>query len=158
VCAELYELPERLDGDFDVVYTSRGVLGWLPDIPRWAGIVARFLRPGGIFYITEIHPVMLAFDDRPGVTDLRLHFPYWSRPEPIATPSRGSHADRAARVAQPLEYTWVHDLGEIVTALASAGLRIDFLRERPFLEWEVPFLTERERGRWRLPEGQELPL
>jgi SAM-dependent methyltransferase len=69
VCAELYELPERLDGDFDVVYTSRGVLGWLPDIPRWAGVVARFLRPGGIFYITEVHPVALAFDDRSGVTD-----------------------------------------------------------------------------------------
>ncbi len=47
VCAELYELPERLDADFDVVYTSRGVLGWLHDIPRWAGVVARFLSPAG---------------------------------------------------------------------------------------------------------------
>ena len=158
VCAELYELPERLDGDFDVVYTSRGVLGWLPDIPRWAGVVARFLRPGGIFYITEVHPVALAFDDRSGVTDLRLHFPYWSRPEPIVIPTRGSYADRTAKVEQPFEYGWSHGLGEIVTALASAGLRIDFLRERPFLEWEVPFLTEREPGRWQLPEGQELPL
>ena len=73
-------------------------------------------------------------------------------------PTQGSYADRTAKVEQPFEYGWSHGLGEIVTALASAGLRIDFLRERPFLEWELPFLTERERGRWRLPEGQELSL
>ena len=72
----------------------------------------------------------------------------------LATPL----TSRTAKVEQPFEYGWSHGLGEIVTALAAAGLRIDFLHERPFLEWEVPFLTEREPGRWRLPEGQELPL
>lgn len=159
--AELDELPATLAGDFDLVYTSRGVLGWLPDIGRWAEVVAHFVRPGGIFYVTEIHPVAHVFDDedvRPG--ELRLRYPYFSRAEPLALPVRGSYADRSAEVSAPVEYGWPHGLGEIVTAIASAGLRIDFVHEFPFVEWEVPFLEPREDGTWRLPGGQEgeLPL
>lgn len=60
--SSVYELPERLEGSFDVVYTSRGVLGWLPDIRGWARTVANFVRPGGIFYITEAHPIAWALD------------------------------------------------------------------------------------------------
>jgi ubiquinone/menaquinone biosynthesis C-methylase UbiE len=61
--SDLYELPGVLDEQFDVVYTSRGVIGWLPDIRRWANVVARFTAPGGLFYITEIHPVAQAFEN-----------------------------------------------------------------------------------------------
>ena len=60
VQSNLYDLPSTLQGDFDVVYTSRGVIGWLPDLDRWAEVAAHFVRPGGIFYITEGHPVMWA--------------------------------------------------------------------------------------------------
>ena len=67
-----------LDGRFDIVYTSRGVLGWLPDIAAWARVVAHFLAPGGTFFITEAHPVMNVFENEgvePG--ELRLAYPYW---------------------------------------------------------------------------------
>ena len=60
--SNLYDLPANLDGEFDVVYTSRGVLGWLPDIRAWAGVVAHFLAPGGTFFITEAHPVLQVFE------------------------------------------------------------------------------------------------
>jgi SAM-dependent methyltransferase len=60
--SNLYDLPGNLDGRFDIVYTSRGVLGWLPDIRAWAKVVAHFLAPGGVFFITEIHPVLQAFE------------------------------------------------------------------------------------------------
>jgi len=76
VRANLYELPEALDGTFDVVYTSRGVLGWLPDIRGWARVVAYFLAPGGTFFITEAHPVVQVFENEgvvPG--ELRLTYP-----------------------------------------------------------------------------------
>ena len=161
VHSELTELPDRLEGDFDVVYTSRGVLGWLPDIARWAEVAAHFVRPGGIFYVTEIHPVAQVFDDadvRPG--ELRLRYPYFSRDEPLAVQVQGSYADRSAEVSAPVEYGWPHGLGEIVTAVAAAGLTIDFVHEFPFVEWEVPFLEPRDDGTWRLPAEQagELPL
>ena len=159
VQSTLDDLPATLEGDFEVVYTSRGVLGWLPDLDVWAGVIAHFLRPGGIFYITEIHPVVWAFDD--DATELRLRYPYFSRDEPLAFPVQGSYADPAAEVAAPVEYAWPHSLGEIVTALCRAGLVVEFLHELPFLDWSQPFLRHDPRDdTWRLPpEVQgELPL
>lgn len=160
VCSDLYELPDLLTEEFDIVYTSRGVLGWLPDIDRWARVVARFVRPGGFFYITEIHPVALVFDDDDGVTELRLRYPYFSQADPLVVKTEGSYADRTAKVVQSVSYSWNHGLGEIVTALANAGLRVAFLHELPFCEWPVPFLQAQADGTHRLPPEHDghLPL
>ena len=162
VCSELGELPQHLAGDFDVVYASRGVLSWLPDLLRWAEVAAHFVRPGGIFYVTEVHPVALVWDDAESVApgELRLRYPYWFRPEPLVVPVQGSYADPGAHVGEPLEYGWSHSLGEIVTAVAVAGLHIEFLHEFPFVSWPMPFLERRDDRMWRLPEHQpgELPL
>jgi SAM-dependent methyltransferase len=153
VCAEVTELPRHLDGAFDVVYTTFGVLGWLPDLGRWAQVAAHFVRPGGILYVAEAHPVLWVWDDgedvRPG--QLRLKYPYWQQPEPLAVPVRGSYADPSAQVDEPTEYSWQHSLGEIVTAVANAGLRIEFLHEFPFVVWPLPFLEGRSDRTWRLP-------
>jgi 2-polyprenyl-3-methyl-5-hydroxy-6-metoxy-1,4-benzoquinol methylase len=170
VCSNVYDLPEALEGQFDVVYTSRGVLGWLPDVGRWAQVAAGFVKPGGTFYIHEIHPVALVWDDvnvRPG--ELRLRFPYFTRPEPIEVDVAGSYADRTAEVKQAKEYGWNHSMAEYVTSLAGAGMRIDLLREFLWADWEIPFLEKRSvvldgeseaRPSWWLPEDVpgELPL
>jgi SAM-dependent methyltransferase len=160
VQSDIYDLPNQLDGAFDVVYTSRGVLGWLPDLDRWGRVVAHFVKPGGFFYITEVHPVAQVFDDDEGVRDLRLRYPYFSHTEPISIPTKGSYADRDAKVNQEVEYGWSHGLGEIVTALTAAGLHIDFLHEFPFCEWPVSFLQPAADGTYRLPPEHEgkLPL
>ncbi|MCZ7544594.1 MAG: class I SAM-dependent methyltransferase [Anaerolineae bacterium] len=57
VCANIYDLPAALDGAFDIVFTSGGVLYWLPDLVRWAEIVAHYLRPGGTFFLADSHPL-----------------------------------------------------------------------------------------------------
>lgn len=160
VCCDVLDLPAHLEGEFDVVYTSHGVLGWLPDLDRWARVIAHFLRPGGIFYITELHPFVWPFDDSGDVTDLRVRFPYFARETPLPFPVQGSYADPEAQVEQTVEYCWPHGIGEIVTALASAGLRIDFLHEWPFLFWSMPFLVEHPDRTWRLPAEMsgEIPL
>ena len=95
-----------------------------------------------------------------GVIDLRLRYPYFSRPEPLAFPVRGSYADPAAEIREPIEYGWVHDLGSIVTAVARAGLTIEFLHEFPFVPWPAPFLERHEDDSWWLPSAVqgELPL
>jgi ubiquinone/menaquinone biosynthesis C-methylase UbiE len=161
--ANLYDLPAVLDDTFDVVYTSRGVLGWLPDIRTWARIVARYLRPGGRFFITEIHPVAMIFENE-GVAagELRLTYPYWEHREPLVFDVKGSYADPTADVGEQKEHGWAHGLGEIVTALSEAGLRIDRLEEHPYLDWGTDFLVETEpgSGRYVLPPATagELPL
>jgi hypothetical protein len=122
----------------------------------WADVVSTLLRPGGIFYITEIHPIALVFDDNSA--ELKLRYPYWTA-EPLALPVQG-YADPEADVKTEIEYGWNHSLGEIVTAIAEAGLRIDSLREYPFVDWPVEFLEEQENGTWRLPGDRDgsLPL
>lgn len=159
--SDLYSLPDALEGDFDVVYTSAGVLGWLPDIGRWARVVAHFVKPGGRFYVTEIHPVAQVFDEddvRPG--ELRLRYPYWSHQEPITLPVNGSYADPSAPTEGLVEHGWDHSLGEIITSLVEAGLHIEFLHEFDFVLWPVAFLERSDDGRYRLPAGAkgELPL
>lgn len=160
--SNVYDLPDRLDGSFDIVYTSKGVLGWLPDIAAWARVVARFVKPGGCFYLTEIHPVADVFEDEgvaPG--ELRLRYPYWSHPDsPLRFEVHGSYADPTAPTEGLVEYGWDHSLGEIVTALIDAGLQLDFLHEFDFVDWPMPYLVESADGRWRLPPGTsgQLPL
>src|SRR3972149_9735810 len=83
VCSDVESLPDNLSGQFDIVFTSYGVLPWLPDLKRWAEVIAHFLTPGGIFYIAEAHPISYIFDDTEGVNDLVVKYPYFARDEPI---------------------------------------------------------------------------
>ena len=160
--SDVYDLPAKLAGTFDIVYTSRGVLGWLPDIRRWAEVVAHFVAPGGTFLIKEIHPVAQALENEgvaPG--ELRFEYPYWEHPEPLTFAVTGSYADPHADVGDVVEHGWDHGLGEIVSALVAAGLRIEDLVEHPYLEWGADFLVERPgTGTWVLPDTVrgELPL
>jgi hypothetical protein len=105
--------------------------------------------------------VVHAFEDE-GVrpAELRLRYPYWEHAEPLTFAVKGSYADPDADVGEHTEHGWDHGLGEIVTALIDAGLRIETLVEHPFLEWKIEFLVEDGEGRWRLPPdaGGELPL
>lgn len=161
VTSNLYDLPSILDGEFDVVYTSRGALNWLPDIRAWARVVAHFVAPGGTFFITEAHPVMNVFENEgvaPG--ELRLAYPYWEHKEPLTFEVTGSYADPTAEVGDQTEHSWDHGLGEIVTALIEAGLVVERLVEHPFLDWKVDFLVDDGNDRWVLPQdaGGELPL
>ena len=163
VVSDVVDLPDNLEGDFDVVFTSFGALNWLPDLPRWAEVVAHFVRPGGFFYIAEAHPFAWAFDDDDTATELRLRYHYWPSPDPLVFPDEGSYADPDAPVEAPFEYAWQHSMGEIITSLAAAGLRIEYLHEHPWVPWKMfPFMVETEPGSgvWRLPEPDDarLPL
>ena len=162
VQADVLELDQVLDSDFDVVFTSFGVLWWLPDLTRWAKVVARFLRPGGMLYLADFHPFSQAMDDG-DTTAPTLFYPYFPAPEPLVFPTQGSYADPDAQVEQPVEYGWQHSMGEIVTVLAEAGLRIEFLHEFPFTVFRaLPYLIKSadDPRAWRLPEPYDgkLPL
>jgi SAM-dependent methyltransferase len=150
--SNVLDLPTVLADRFDLVYTSRGVLAWLPDLSAWAQVIAHFLRPGGIFYITEEHPFSHVFAE---VAELRVENDYFRGPEPNAWPVVGSYVDPSAQVEQAVGYSWGHTMGEIVTVLAAAGLHIQFLHEFPFAEWAYPFLVACDDGTWRLPADQE---
>ena len=133
----VYDLPNVLDQQFDIVFTSYGVLRWLPDVPRWARVAAHFVKPGGTFYIAEFHPIAGAFDDAPDVSELRLHYPYFPTVEPKRFVVDGSYAG-SKKMEPHAIYEWSHPTSEVLTALIDAGLRIDFLHE--FSETSFRFL------------------
>ena len=152
VRSDVFGLPDVLDEKFDIVYTSFGVLAWLPDLDRWAQVIAHFLKPGGFFYVAEYHPFPLVFDDSSRTLDPVLRHPDFRTPEPISYPGG---VDGEFTV-----YGWPYTLGEVVSSLATAGLSIEFLHEFPFSESpHVSYLVPAEDGTWRLPpESGDLPL
>ena len=161
LAANVYDLPELLDepGGFDVVFTSYGVLCWLPDLTAWARVAARYLRPGGAFHIVEFHPFAGVFDDDEGRADLRIRYPYFHSKEPLEFESTGSYAEPSADFTTR-GYEWSHPIGDVVNALIGAGLRIEHLREFPFSAYkQLPILELCADGWWRLPDGADyVPL
>ncbi len=157
VQSDLYDLPSKLEGRFDVVFTSHGVLGWLPDLDRWAKVVAHFLAPGGVFSIVEAHPVMMLFNDRLKDPDLALLYPYFHGPEPIREEHTGCYAAPDDPITS-VEHCWLHTMSGIIGALVRAGLRIASFEEYPFVAWRFfPWMEEDADGWWRLPEHEGLP-
>jgi SAM-dependent methyltransferase len=149
--SDIYDLPDNLDGQFDIVFTSYGVLGWLPDIAGWARVAAHFVRPGGTFYIAEFHPFAWVFDDAPGVTDLHVRYSYFPDDEPLRFEDDGTYADRSAPLEHNVTYSFAHTLGEVITSLIDAGLRIEFVHEFPFSTYQcLPFTEQRPDGTVRL--------
>lgn len=163
VQSDVYELPAALDGEFDLVFTSYGVLGWLPDLARWAAIVARYLRPGGAFFLAEGHPTMWMFDNE--ADELRIRYPYFHSAQPIELPPTvGNYADPTAAVTKT-EYSWAHSMEDIVMSLLRAGLVLEELREHTHIRWKAfPFLVEEQEPEskdsiWRMPPDRpQLPL
>ncbi len=159
VVSKVTRASEALGGEtFDVVLTSWGVLGWLPDLSAWARAVAKLLKPGGTFYIAEIHPVILLFSAQDRA--LVRSYPYFRTGEPITEEIEGTYADRGAAITNRREHCWIFELGQLVTALIEAGLRIEWLREHDATCCAiVPSLVEGEDRLFRLPEGElSLPL
>lgn len=155
VVASLYDAPAALGGRrFDIVYTGLGALNWLPDIRRWAQVVAELVEPDGLLYLSEFHPFTWVFGD----DDLSIEHDYFQR-ESFVFEDPGTYADVEARTAHNRTEEWQHPLGNVVSAVIEAGLEVELLHEHDytlFPRW--PFLEERA-GVYRHPEGRpRLPL
>ena len=123
--SNVYEVPEKVAGEFDVVFTSYGVVGWLPDLKTWGEIIASKLKKGGVFYMIEFHPIVWMFDFLQ--TPPKLTYPYL-KSGVIYEEYQGTYTNSDSNITSK-EYGWNHGLGEVVTALVNAGLEIEFLHE-----------------------------
>ena len=155
--ADLYDAVEAVGGRrFDLVYTGLGAVTWLPDIRRWAETMAALVAPGGRFHLSEFHPFSWVFGDE----SLDIEYPYFDAREGLTWDERGTYADPEAKTEHNRTISFEHPLGDVVSALIDAGLRIDFLHEHDytlFPRW--PFLERRPDGTYWLPEGRpSLPL
>jgi len=154
VRCNVLDLRDHLQGEFDIVFTSYGTIGWLPDLEPWAAVVSHFVKKGGFFYIADFHPVLWMMDDNMEY----LKYPYHNAGV-IESEQTGTYADRYATIKYK-EYGWNHSLSEIINCLIRQGLQIEFLNEYPYSPYNCFSKTVRgEDGNYRI-QGLEnvLPM
>lgn len=123
ICSDIYDLPNICDEKFDLVYTSYGTIGWLPDLGKWAQIISHFLKPNGKFFFIEFHPVVWMFDDDFST----IQYKYF-KSEPIIEVETGTYADKRASIDME-SITWNHSMSEVVNSLLANKLMINRLNE-----------------------------
>ena len=145
ICCDIYDLPNHLDQQFDVVFTSYGTIGWLPDIDKWAAIVSKYLKPGGKFVFAEFHPVVWMFDD-----DFKeIKYRYF-KDNAIIDESEGTYTENSGDTSQDY-VSWNHGLAEVVTALIKSGLEIKKLQEYDYSPYNCFSHTEEfEKNKFRI--------
>jgi SAM-dependent methyltransferase len=126
VLCDIYSLTQKMaeqKGQFDVVFTSYGTIGWLPDLTKWAETVAFFLKTGGTFYIVDFHPMLWSLDDK----FEKIHYSYFNDAiitEDVTT----TYADKTAKITGTM-HSWNHSFAEILRSLLHQGLQIENFNE-----------------------------
>ena len=154
VCCNVLETSQFIQDKFDIVFTSYGVIGWLPDLEPWAKMISERLKSGGFFYMVEFHPIVWMFDyltDPP-----KLSYGY-QQAEAIYEEYQGTYADKTSNITSK-EYGWNHGLGEVINVLTKAGLSVEFLNELNESPYDIfPGLERSESGLYCYP-NQLYPL
>ncbi|MEM7139699.1 MAG: methyltransferase [Actinomycetota bacterium] len=153
---DVYDAADAVEGrQFDLVYTGKGALCWLPDMARWAAQMWALCRPGGRLYLSEFHPSQDQLHDD-DTSFFRDYFPVGG--EVFDEP--GSYADRDAVTEDNLVVDFIHPLSEVITALLEVGFSLRAFREFPFIVYpRWPWLEERDEGVWVVPDGTpSIPL
>jgi SAM-dependent methyltransferase len=156
--SDLYGAPDALGRErFDLVYTGVGALCWLPDVRRWAEVVASLLRPGGRLFIREGHPVLWSLAEPRPDGLLAIELPYFEQAEPMVWDEGGTYVETDHVFTHNLTHEWNHGLGEIVSAVLAAGMELTSLEEHDSVPWNAlpGQMTEIAGGEYRLTDRPE---
>ncbi len=128
--ADILAVMDQVHSKHDIVFSSTGVLCWLPDIRRYAQTVRHLLRDGGFFYLLDGHPFRnVLYDAADSFSPHTIQGDYF-RKDVSQYANMGDYTDPTLKIPSK-SYEWHWTLGEVVTAFCEAGLRIDFLHEFP---------------------------
>lgn len=154
ICSDIYDLPNVLEGSYDIVFTSYGTIGWLPDLEKWAAVIKSFLKPEGQFLIVDFHPTLWMFDD-----DFEgLKYNYFNC-GPIVEIETGSYADKQGQWQK--EYvSWNHSIADVFTSLMEKGMSIKRMQEFDYSPYDCFRHTEKVGERmFRIKKfGNKLPM
>lgn len=159
--ANLYDARHALPEpeSFDLVFTTWGTIGWLPDVAEWARIVAWFLKPGGRLYFADGHPAAFVFDGDGGAGGMPVFAYPYAKDDPDILEDPSDYADREAALEHARTWEWMHPLAEVQGALRAAGLVIDEFEEHYRVPWQIfPVTIPLGEGMFGWPAEQWLPL
>lgn len=149
VRTDTYTVPDVIKEQFDIVFATYGVIGWLPDMKRWADVVAKMLKPGGKLVFAEFHPVVWIFD----YEFKEIAYSYFNN-GPIVEELLGTYADRDADIKMK-EIGWNHSLSDVIQSLVDAGLRLEVFREYDYSPYDCfNNSIEIAPGKWQI-KGKE---
>jgi ubiquinone/menaquinone biosynthesis C-methylase UbiE len=154
ICSDIYSLHNIHEHQYDIVYTSYGTIGWLPDIKQWAKVVSSYLKPGGKFIFVEFHPVVWMYDN----DFTKVTYNYFID-KPIVEEESGSYADASADI-QTTSITWNHSIASVVQALIDEGLQIANFQEYDYSPYACFAHTKQIASQKYIiePFGQKIPL
>jgi 2-polyprenyl-3-methyl-5-hydroxy-6-metoxy-1,4-benzoquinol methylase len=145
ICCNVYDLKDHLKEQFDIVFTSYGVIGWLPDLNKWANIISHYTKPGGFFYMAEFHPVVWMLDE-----NFEKVKYYYHNQELIEIDSEGSYTDGSADV-KGKEYSWNHSISEVLNSLINHELQLSFFNEYSYSPYPCfNNIIQGADGNWRV--------
>lgn len=154
ICSDVYEIDRLNLGEFDIIFTTYGVIGWLPDLDKWAKIIARHLKTGGKLVFVEFHPFIWMYDDYfDGIT-----YSYFND-EPIIEVSTGTYAEKDADITNE-SIGWNHSISEVLTALLSSNLAIKQFKEFKHSPYNcLNGMKQLPSGHWIIEKfGEKMPL
>ena len=154
ICCDVYDTPTHLDEQFDIVFTSYGTIGWLPDLDKWAQVISHFLKPNGTFIMADFHPVVWMYDN-----DFKEVFYSYFNIEPIIEEELGTYANKEASISNQT-IGWNHPISEIVNALIENGLEINCFNEYDYSPYNcLNEMEEFEPNKFRIKTfGNKIPL
>ena len=154
ICCDVYSLPDVLDEQFDIVFTSYGTIGWLPDVDKWAAVVSKFLKPGGRFVFAEFHPVVWMFDN----DFTKVTYNYF-KDNAIIEEETGTYAEKGADIRSET-INWNHSIGEVLGGLLNHGLAIEKFNEYDYSPYNCfSHLEEFAPGKFRVKHlGNNIPM
>ncbi|MBK8847274.1 MAG: class I SAM-dependent methyltransferase [Bacteroidetes bacterium] len=152
--SDIYSLTAKHNEQYDIVFTSYGTIGWLPDLTKWAQVINHFLLPGGKFLLVEFHPLVWIFDN----AFKYIQYSYFNK-EAIVETEHGTYADKNAAI-ETTSITWNHPLSEVINSLIKCGLQIEVLQEYDYSPYNIlPDMMETEKGRYQIASvGDKMPL
>lgn len=149
VCCNVLDTSQYIRDHFDIVFTSYGTIGWLPQLKPWAQMISQRLKPGGIFYMVEFHPIAWMFDYSEGTPNMEYGY---HQKDVIYEEYQGTYAEPKSLMMSK-EYGWNHSFGELITSLSEAGLHIEYLKEHDASPYNIfPNLIKIDNGMFELPK------
>ena len=154
IYCNVYDLKDHLDKKFDIVFTSYGTIGWLPDLEKWSKLISYYLKPGGVFYIVDFHPALWMMDEN----FQNIKYNYFNT-EVIMDETEGTYSDRNASI-KTTNYGWNHPFSEILNNLIQQNLQIVHLNEFSYSPYNCfNNLEQGNDGMWRIKGmNEKLPM